>query len=534
MSKRCFLGIAIDVVENYRDAIEKLTSKNENGKCPYYACWIINGPPYEDLPDGSKEAFLLGQFLEVLKLFWEVGGALVFLAEGWKLQYQTNEFLKMLDFDGKRIDFYLVGDDEEKGTKEHIGGKDLSGDKTGELKDKQKFSKKIERYGGIQRLRLDHNLFTLFEGDTICYTSTDDYNKLLPFHPFSRDSDNGISSLFYLSDEKKRGDIFIDCGFTKLFINMGKDDTAFRYFQNIASWSARTEIHMFYDNKDIKEWRPEGINYTIDINKKWSNFKPKPSFAKKVDLMKLKTLFAFDNSGSISGNSVYFNEIYRIVNKYYKVGDKFYLWGSRYTEKSKAQIDQWIINKNGPEGTNSTFIAELANACPSHREHLIIVTDGQVGESSIRKSDELMQQYNITFQFVSVYVVGNGGNLSVGAPFCRGCPNRTIHVLDAKNRINGPSLSLDEISAFNNITNINSISEFNSKFKLLHSAIKAKQLGKSGDSDMKNKLSSLKNKIINNLSGTVRNEFESNWNELYEMASNGVHDFKIGTAGIKK
>ena len=176
------------------------------------------------MPDGSKEAFLFGQFLEVVKLFWEVGGTLVFLAEGWKLQYQTNEFLKM-----------LVGDVEEKGTKKHVGGKNLSGDKTGKLQNKQQFSKKIERYGGIQRLRLDHNLFTLFEGDTISYASTDDYKKLMPFHPFSRDSDNGINSLFYLSDEKKRRDIFIDCGFTKLFINMGKDDTAFRYFQNIAS-----------------------------------------------------------------------------------------------------------------------------------------------------------------------------------------------------------------------------------------------------------------------------------------------------------
>ena len=528
-----FLGITIDIVENYRDAITKLTSKNENGKCPYYSCWIINGPPYEDLPDGSNEAFLFGQFLEVLKLFWEVGGALVFLAEGWKLQYQTNEFLKMLDFDGKKIEFYLVGDDEEKGTKEHVGGKNLTGDKSGKLENKQQFSKKIERYGGIQRLRLDHNLFTLFEGDTICYASTDDYNKLLPFHPFSRDSDNGISSLFYLSDEKKRGDIFIDCGFTKLFINMEKDDTAFRYFQNIASWSARTEIHMFYDNKDIKEWRPECINYKIDLNKKWTNFKPKPSFSKKVDLTKLKNLFAFDNSGSISGNSVYFNEINRIVNKYYKPGDKFYLWGSRYTEKSKSEIDQWIRNKNGPEGTNSVYIAELAKACPNHREHLIIVTDGKVGEGSIRRSDELMQTYNIKFQFVSVYVVGRGGNLSVGAPFCRGCPNRTIHVLDANNRINGPSLSLDEIAAFNSINNINSISDFNNKFNKLYSAIKAKQLGKSGDTDIKNKLSSLKNRIINNLNGTAKADFEKKWNDLNEMATNGVHDFKIGTAGIK-
>ena len=37
-----YLGIIIDIVENYRDAITKLTSKNENGKCPYYACWIMN------------------------------------------------------------------------------------------------------------------------------------------------------------------------------------------------------------------------------------------------------------------------------------------------------------------------------------------------------------------------------------------------------------------------------------------------------------------------------------------------------------
>jgi hypothetical protein len=54
-----YYGIEIDIVENYREAIEKITSKNEDGKCPYYAVWIINGPPYEELPDGTKEAYLL-------------------------------------------------------------------------------------------------------------------------------------------------------------------------------------------------------------------------------------------------------------------------------------------------------------------------------------------------------------------------------------------------------------------------------------------------------------------------------------------
>ena len=528
-----YLGIIIDIVENYRDAIEKLTSKTENGKCPYYACWIINGPPYEELPDFSEEAFLLGQFLEVLKLFWEAGGALVFLAEGWKLQYQTNEFLKMLEFDGKKVDFYLVGDDEEKKTKEHRGGKNLTGDRTGQLKEKQKFSKKIERYGGIQRLRLDHNLFTLFEGDTICYASTDDYERLLPFHPFSRDSDNGISSLFYLSDDKKRGDIFIDCGFTKLFINMEKDDTAFRYFQNIASWSARPEIHMIYDNKDIKEWRPECINYTIDINKKWTNFKKKSEIVEKIDLMKLKTLFAIDSTGSVTCNKSYFKEVDKIVKTYYKSGDKFYLWANGYKEKSRTEIDNWIKSQKGQGLTNPANIALIANSSPSHREHLIIVTDGEVGESKIQESDKLMAEFNIQFQFVSVYIIGKKANLSVGAPFCRGCPFRTIFI-NEKERNKGPKLSQDEIYAFNNISNINSISEFDLNYDKLFSAIKAKQLGKNGDDDIKDKLSSLKNRLINTLSEPKKTEFEKKWEKLFEIALKGFHDFTIGTAGIKK
>ena len=531
------LGVIIEIVENYRDAIEKITSKNEQGKCPYYAVWVINGPPYDELPDGSKEGFLLGQFLEVIKLFWEKGGALIFLAEGWKLQYQTNEFLKMLDFDGKKVSFSLVGDDEEKGTKEHTGGQNLKGDKTGILKEKQQFSKKIERYGSIQRLKLDHNLFTLFEGDTICYTDTDDYKKLLPFHPFSRDSENGISSLFYLSDEKKRGDIFIDCGFTKLFINMEKDDTAFRYFQNIASWSARPEIHLLYDKIDVRDWRPDCIDYKIDINKKWTKFLPKPSGSPKIDLLKLKTLFAFDNSTSISSHYIkelYFSEINRIIKKYYKDGDKFYLWGDTFTEKTKTEIDDWIKKEKGTEGTRSENIAKIAQECQDHREHLIIVTDGRVIENSIKKSDELMLKNNIQFKFVSVYIIGEKGNLSVGAPFCRGCPNRSIQVINKNTKIKGPTLSLDEISAFNKISSLNSLNQFNDLYEKFFSIIKAKQLGKDCDNELCKKLNLLKLRILKGLNNEHTADFEMKWKNLYDMASLGVHEYNIGTAGIKK
>lgn len=52
-------------------------------------------------------------------------------------------------------------------------------------------------------------------------------------------------------------------------------------------------MHLVYNNIDIKEWRPKCINYTIDINKKWTNFKEKPSFKKKVDFMKIENFICF-------------------------------------------------------------------------------------------------------------------------------------------------------------------------------------------------------------------------------------------------
>ena len=113
----------------------------------------------------------------------------------------------------------------------------------------------------------------------------------------------------------------------------------------------------------------------------------------KVDFTKLKNLFAFDNSGSISGNSLYFNEIDKIVKKYYKNGDKFYFWDSGYTQKYKNEINDWIKKKKGTEGTYSINTTKLASSSP--REHLIIVTDGQVIES-----DKFMNDNNIKFKFV--------------------------------------------------------------------------------------------------------------------------------------
>ena len=64
-----------------------------------------------------------------------------------------------MDFDGKKVQFYLVGNDEDLGTKKHRGGKYLTRDVSGLLKNKQQFIGK-EHFGHIERESLFHNIQT--------------------------------------------------------------------------------------------------------------------------------------------------------------------------------------------------------------------------------------------------------------------------------------------------------------------------------------------------------------------------------------
>ena len=144
----------------------------------------------------------------------------------------------------------------------------------------------------------------------------------------------------------------------------------------------------------------------------------------------------------------------------------------------------------------------------------------------------MIKKYNIHFKYTSIYVIGKSGNLSIGAPFCRDCPNRTINIIDSNNKRKGPTLSLEQIDCFNHIDNINTLLQFNSIYSDLYSVIFAKQLGNGNDINIKTKLDNLKLRIIHNLKNEEKKDFQNKWNLLNDMAENGTHNYDIGTAGI--
>ncbi len=155
-----------------------------------------------------------------------------------------------------------------------------------------------------------------------------------------------------------------------------------RYIQNIISWFAAPEKHIREDGfQDGSEFRPIVVNYQINDNDKLNKFKPKPIEVKRIEEM--KTLFAVDCSSSISNQSKYYIKIQELVNLYYKPnrGDKFYTWRSAYNLKNTAEMNQYIKNKRGSGGTDSSQIAHLVyqeKLKNENFEHLIIITDGQV------------------------------------------------------------------------------------------------------------------------------------------------------------
>lgn len=114
------------------------------------------------------------------------------------------------------------------------------------------------------RTHISHHLNSIFEGKTISYfvekPNDDDllyYGKneelkmitdpklLQPFVPFSKNLDGGFNSVFYSSNDDK-GDIVVECSYTKFFLEMGKKGTP-RYIQNIVSWLGALEKHQQKD-----------------------------------------------------------------------------------------------------------------------------------------------------------------------------------------------------------------------------------------------------------------------------------------------
>ena len=222
---------------------------------------------------------------------------------------------------------------------------------------------------------MSHNLGLIYEGYTISYANKDK-DHLKPFIPFALNSDGKISTMIYPADSEGRGDIIIDCGFTKCFLYL-KTTGTFKYIRNIAGWTARPEVHYKEESIHPCDWRPKRVKYKVNFNAKFNGYKK----LENKTIENMKTIFVIDNSESTDNNNFYFDNVKKIIDSYFNKerGDKFYIWNSNYENLSEEKMDEIIYERIGEGNTYSLLIAEiLKNEEVNFFEHLIIITDGDV------------------------------------------------------------------------------------------------------------------------------------------------------------
>ena len=301
-----YTGMEIDISISYKDAIDKLLRSSVKGKCDYLICVVMSGEPYGELPNNKDNPQLIGEFIKVVIQFWKNGGGLCLFADNAPFTYQVNLFLEKLEEELKHKTKFRIGGN-------HPGKNMLEGDDKGDLTSNGTFNRKIQLIDDFSRVPISHSLYKIYEGNTVSYIieNPNDDNKLYsgkneevrmitdpkalePWVPFSKDSDGGFNALFYGSNDEK-GDIVIDCSYTKFFLEMESQGTP-RYIQNIFSWLGSVEKHQMKDGcKDGTEFRPLQIVLSINYSATWTRFLEKPK--NELDL-----IYLVDVSGSMSSS----------------------------------------------------------------------------------------------------------------------------------------------------------------------------------------------------------------------------------------
>ena len=294
-------GIETVIVQNYKEAIREIKSGE------YSEVWVICGRHDGKMPDNSEWARLSSQFIDCLIIYWENGGGIVFWTDNSPLTAEANFFLSKANF----------GDDKEEVKAGFRIGGSYPGGKMLRRSDEPRVAsftaEQTIQCDGYQKLLFNANMKRIYEGITIasaiippenpkseCYNDnnyTFAYTKAIkPFRYFSVSSSRGISSLYYTSPlNSKKGDIVIDCGFSKLFFELTTEGI-YWYVRNIAIFmiSLEKKTSMIGGSADPRKFKPKPFEFNI---RPYCN--PEPKFYQYNDERFVDIVFLIDGTGSM-------------------------------------------------------------------------------------------------------------------------------------------------------------------------------------------------------------------------------------------
>ena len=220
---------------------------------------------------------------------------------------------------------------------------------------------------------------------------------------------------------------------------------------------------------------------------------------------KQKKCFAIDYSGSTSGEAFYHNNTKEILDQKYKQGDDIIIWDSDARFIPYKEYIEINRKREGCGGTSPHSIFYLfKDRVKVHYSEFILISDGQVGQNEVETCDKEYNKYKniITYDYAEVYLIGKKEytNLSVGCPFTRFCPSKTVIRSPANKEKEEviSEISSDDLKIIEKVSSISKESEFNQHFDSLKKACIARLIGTNGDIELRKALLLMQKRIINN------------------------------------
>ena len=185
-----------------------------------------------------------------------------------------------------------------------------------------------------------------------------------------------------------------------------------------------------------KDYRPDAVIFRINQSALKCILQKPPQMPTQsknyIDFSNCKRLFAVDYSGSVKNCPFYHRNLRKIFDELYKPGDTIMTWSDGAEIVSYNKIKEIYIQELGTNNTCPSSILHLLYQNHSiPREHLILVTYGRIDSEEVNDCDEFVTKNHIVFKYVTTYVIGDGGDLSVGTSFALNCGSITYEVKES-------------------------------------------------------------------------------------------------------
>ena len=203
-----------------------------------------------------------------------------------------------------------------------------------------------------------------------------------------------------------------------------------------------------------------------------------------------------DVSGSVGG----FTNYWDVVNKVYQENKnnigKYYFWDDKIKQVTVTEVEKFISNKTGVGGTCPEVVAKQISI--SKETKIILLTDGEVSDSSVSKCDTFLENYKLD-ESICYIVSKYNCNMSVTCPFTRNCKSKVYFKQENSELQEQVSYNEEDFKKLEELDSI-TLDNFLSSYSLLENLIIAQNMGKSGNIPLKNQIVLMKKRLVKELS----------------------------------